>query len=201
MYEIRAGKVVEHPTGPDLNRYWSSEMAVNPLNEALDGVIKFGRLTVLREAEPKVYGRKKHRQVYARCDCDSVIIVSINQLRKNGARSTKSCGCLRVDQAKNGDLKITHGHARAGAPSPEYRTWQSMKTRCGNPKHPKYANYGGRGITVCQEWAGSFEQFLADMGKKPHPRMSIDRIDNEQGYKPGNCRWATYKEQSANQRR
>lgn len=76
-----------------------------------------------------------------------------------------------------------------------------MKSRCGNPKHPKYANYGGRGITVCKEWSESFETFLADMGLKPHPRMSIDRIDNEKGYLAGNCRWATYKEQSANQRR
>jgi hypothetical protein len=90
----------------------------------------------------------------------------------------------------------THGHARSGEgkkPSPEYAAWQNMKKRCRDPKH------GGR-ITVCVQWADSFEAFLADMNLKPSPRHFLARIDNDGNYEPGNCRWATVKEQRSNQR-
>jgi len=75
-----------------------------------------------------------------------------------------------------------------------------MKTRCENPACAAYARYGGRGITVCARWRDSFEAFLADVGPRPSPRHSIDRKDNDKGYEPGNCRWATPSEQNANQR-
>jgi hypothetical protein len=80
-----------------------------------------------------------------------------------------------------------------------YRTWVGMLQRCTNPRHISYPRYGGRGISVCDEWR-SFERFLADMGEKPSPAHSIDRINNFVGYSKNNCRWATSKEQAQNKR-
>lgn len=82
--------------------------------------------------------------------------------------------------------------------SPEYNCWQNMKARCHNPKHPKFAAYGARGITVCPRWRNSFDNFLADMGRRPTGMSSIDRKDGSRGYEPGNCRWATPRIQSEN---
>lgn len=82
----------------------------------------------------------------------------------------------------------------------EYRVWINMKSRCLNPRTPGFHNYGGRGITVCEEWMHSFDKFLADMGKRPGPGYSIDRCDVSGNYQPDNCRWATRKEQMRNVR-
>ncbi len=81
---------------------------------------------------------------------------------------------------------------------PEYAVWCMMKQRCGNPRNAKYARYGGRGIRVCERWASSFEDFIADMGPRPSGEHSIDRVDNDGNYEPGNCRWATRTEQGHN---
>lgn len=92
-----------------------------------------------------------------------------------------------------------HGGARRGAVTREYGSWHAMLQRCENPKHHAFKNYGGRGIVVCERWH-LLENFLADMGPRP-PGKSLDRINNNGNYEPGNCRWATPKEQIANQRR
>jgi hypothetical protein len=82
-----------------------------------------------------------------------------------------------------------------------YVAWDSMKQRCLNPKNAAYKNYGARGITVCERWRGSFELFLADMGARPSPQHTIERLNNDRGYEPGNCCWATRSEQNRNQRK
>ena len=85
--------------------------------------------------------------------------------------------------------------------TPEYRAWHNMKSRCNNPRDGAYKHYGGRGITVCQEWNDSFEAFIKYMGKKPSYELSLDRVANDAGYFPGNCRWATWTQQANNTRR
>jgi hypothetical protein len=91
-------------------------------------------------------------------------------------------------------------HRRKEKPRPEYTAWALMKSRCNNPRHPRYADYGGRGIGVCERWQMDFSAFLADVGPRPGLGYSLDRIDNGRGYEPGNCRWATAKEQASNRR-
>lgn len=109
---------------------------------------------------------------------------------------TTSCGCKKSERAKT--AAVRHGHASHEERSREYRSWASMMTRCTNPKYEHWERYGGRGISVCQRWLDSFENFLADMGQRPEG-TSLDRYPNPDGnYEPGNCRWATRVEQRAN---
>lgn len=126
-----------------------------------------------------------------RCDCGVEKVISSNNLRRG---HTVSCGCTRPH--------LAHGHAlRNGRPTPEYMAWTAMKQRCQNPRHRDYASYGGRGITVCPEWRASFESFFTCIGPRPGRGYSLDRIDNDGNYEPGNVRWATLSEQNRNQRR
>ena len=119
--------------------------------------------------------------------------------------TTESCGCLRKDlmreaMRKLGSAGAVHGHARDDNRSPTYTAWCSMKHRCYNSRDASFQYYGGRGITVSERWQNSFSDFLSDVGPRPSPTYSIDRINNDGHYEPGNVRWATPKEQINNRR-
>ena len=147
---------------------------------------KYNKLTAI-----KFIKKVKNSQQYwlFRCDCGNEKVISASKVKSS---HTKSCGCL----INEGLIKRSRTHGMAH--TKEYNSWASMKARCLNKKNPNYKNYGGRGITVCNRWM-KFENFYADMGKRPKGK-SIDRINNDKGYYKENCRWATRKEQNNNTR-
>lgn len=156
---------------------------------------RFGKLVAI---EPN--GKTKANKVLWRCQCDcgnETLSVSSNL---TSLRST-SCGCVGRKKASERMARISlkHGHAKRGKHSSEYRSFMSMHGRCKYDCVNSFEHYGGRGIQVCDRWS-SFENFLVDMGPKPSPRHSIDRINPDRGYEPGNCRWATAREQRQNRR-
>lgn len=156
----------------------------------------FGRLIVI-ERQPSTDKRTRWR---CRCECGVETIV-LGELLKSGR--TKSCGCLRRDLGVAlGSASRRHGESSnsKSPPSSEYRSWGSMISRCYNPNHRDFKNYGARGITVCDQWRNSFETFLADVGRRPSSKHSIDRIDNDGSYEPENVRWATACQQNRNKR-
>jgi hypothetical protein len=144
---------------------------------------KHGRLLILSIINIK--GKSFYR---CHCDCGTEKIIPPANLKR-----TFSCGCLNSELAKK--RMTTHGMRRTA----EYRIWSNILSRCTNKHVKKYPIYGGRGITVCDRWL-KFENFHADMGPRPSPKHSIDRIKNEQGYNKDNCRWALDVIQANNRR-
>lgn len=156
---------------------------------------RFGRLVVVARA-----GSRGDRAAWAcRCDCGSETSVTGVNLRSG---STHSCGCLNRQRASERmTARLTrHGHAPAGKPSGTYNSWTTMRARCTRPSITHFKDYGGRGITVCDRWLNSFDNFLADMGERP-PGLTLERNDNDGNYELSNCRWATRSEQQLNRRR
>ena len=164
---------------------------------------KFNRLTIIEEVERHLYpSGKTRRKFLCKCDCGNETLVLINKFN-----TIKSCGCYRkentaslgknMNKLKEKNPNYKHGLRKHIL----YKTWLGIKNRCNNSNSTDYKHYGGRGIKICDRWNKSFVYFLEDMGMKPYPSYSIDRIDVNGNYESTNCRWATQKEQNKNKRR
>ena len=154
---------------------------------------RFGRLTVIREAE-RQHG---HRYILCRCDCGNEKSINLNSLVKG---MSNSCGCYRREFIANRNYK--HGLTKRETKIERlYTIWSGMKYRCCDPNGKGYHNYGGRGITVCDEWINDYTAFKEwSLNNGYAEDLSIDRIDNDKGYSPDNCRWTTMKVQANNTR-
>lgn len=149
---------------------------------------QFGRLTALTFA----YSKSSNAHWDCACECGKSVIVAACHLKSG---HTTSCGCAHAEMMS---ARATHRESVTQANTKEYRAWQNMKRRCYDPANNRYYRYGARGIRVCDAWINSYETFLADVGRAPSPRHTIDRLNNDGNYEPRNVRWATYVEQAKN---
>lgn len=152
----------------------------------------YNRLTVI---ERKPNDKQGGAMWLCQCDCGNKLVVSGKNIRNN---HTQSCGCLQREQASK--AARIHGMTMTRI----HNTWKQMRQRCLNPHHRRFEDWGGRGITVCQEWQESFEAFYDHVAQLPHfgeKGYSLDRMDNDGNYEPGNVRWATKAEQANNRRK
>jgi hypothetical protein len=156
------------------------------------------RLLIIEPAEPLISRSGRARPRWrCRCACGRTVLVLQQSLELALSRSSggsRSCGCLARERVTR------HGHNTGRRPSPEYLAWLAAKKRCNNPRSSSYGGYGARGIAMCRAWSESFEAFLDDLGPRPGPTYSLDRIDGRRGYEPDNCRWADRETQARNRR-
>lgn len=150
---------------------------------------KYGLLTVIEVLPYKRYANGSVAMRRFRCECGEERVTNVSAVRRG---KIKSCGCNKANACREG--RKTHGMFYTA----EYRLWSNIIDRCENPNNPSFSRYGGRGIRLCAEWRISFDAFFAGVGNKPGWANSLDRVDNDKGYDPGNVRWSTHKEQARN---
>ena len=158
---------------------------------------KYGRLEIISFDRRAGENRKKYQYYWnCKCDCGTIKSICYGNLQ---SKTTKSCGCFKAEAL--GKFSTVHGRMKNSRKfKNEFSSWHNMIDRCTDPLNSRYYLYGGKGITICNSWLESFDNFVKDMGLKPEKHYSIERINGEEGYNKENCKWATPKEQAINRR-
>lgn len=170
-------------------------MAKRSISSRVAAGDRFGRWVVLSTGGVDVYDGRQRQRWLCRCACGVEREVAEQSLTSG---RTRSCGCLQRETSSA--RHSTHGENKGGRRSTEANTWHGMLSRCYNPNDKRFKDYGGRGIEVCDRWRISLAAFLEDMGRRPSPRHSLDRRNNDGPYSPDNCRWAIPHQQMTNRR-